>query len=29
MPNEAIKLGAADEILPLKAISKAILARAR
>jgi two-component system chemotaxis response regulator CheB len=29
MPNEAIKLGAVDEILPLKAISKAILARAR
>jgi two-component system chemotaxis response regulator CheB len=29
MPNEAIKLGAVDEILPLKAISKAILTRAR
>jgi len=29
MPNEAIKLGAVDETLPLKAISKAILARAR
>ena len=27
MPNEAIKRGAVDEILPLKAISKAILAR--
>jgi len=29
MPNEAIKLGAVDEILPLKAIAKAILARTR
>ena len=29
MPNEAIKLGAVDEILPLKAIAKAILTRAR
>jgi two-component system chemotaxis response regulator CheB len=29
MPNEAIKLGAVDEILPLKAIARAILTRAR
>jgi two-component system chemotaxis response regulator CheB len=29
MPNEAIKLGAVDEILPLKGIAKAILTRAR
>jgi two-component system chemotaxis response regulator CheB len=29
MPNEAIKLGAVDEILPLKSIAKAILTRAR
>jgi two-component system, chemotaxis family, protein-glutamate methylesterase/glutaminase len=29
MPNEAIKLGAVDETLPLKAIAKAILTRAR
>ena len=29
MPNEAIKRGAVDEILPLKAIAKSMLARAR
>ena len=29
MPNEAIKLGAVDEILPLKSIGRAILTRAR
>jgi two-component system chemotaxis response regulator CheB len=29
MPNEAIKLGAVDEVLPLRSISKTILARAR
>jgi two-component system chemotaxis response regulator CheB len=29
MPNEAIKLGAVNEILPLPAIAKAVLSRAR
>ena len=29
MPNEAIKLGAVDEILPLPSIARAVLARAR